>query len=347
MPSKIEKRLRELAPIPGAPGYEKRVIERLKKNLTELADSQKQDPMGNLYAWKEGQREGPVLMVAAHIDQIGGLVKYIREDGYLKIEKQGGLIDSQLPGRKVQVGEHFGVIGCRSGHFQAPEEKRKSPPLKELYLDVGASSREEVKGMGIEIGTPFTLISPVETFTNEKLICGGALDNRLGCAVLLEAMAQLDSFAGRLVATFTLQEEIGLRGAAAASIQVKPDLLLALDTIPAGDTPDFSPDENNVELGKGPVVPVLTGKGYQGLTSDPELTGGLHKAAERRGLSCQRTVYTKGNNDAAAVTLTGQAIPAASLCVPRRYSHSPVEVAHLGDAEAAVEILVDLIEHLE
>lgn len=189
--------------------------------------------------------------------------------------------------------------------------------------------------MGIAIGTPITYSSPLMRFTDRDLICAGGLDNRLGCAVLLRAFEKLGEFTGTFVACVTVQEEVGLRGAMTASSKIGPDILLAVDTIPAGGTPDLSPEDVATEVGKGPVLAVAT----RGMITHPRVQDLLVHTAREAQEPHQMMLFDGGDNDAAAPHRLGQGIPSGSVSLPRRYSHSPVEVASLGDAVSAVRIL--------
>lgn len=345
MKERIYRRLQELAPIQGVSGFEEAVVEKISSILQDRGMDQELDLLGNLYVRKEGKRQGPTLMVAAHVDEIGAVVKYVDDKGFISFEKLGGLINSQLPGRKVSVNGHFGVIGCKAGHYQSKEEA-SNVQSENLYIDIGASSREEVIEMGIEIGSPITYQSRLESFTNRDLICGGAIDNRLGCAILIETLLQLEDFPGNLLATFTVQEETGFKGAMAAVAKKRVDALLALDTIPAGGTPDMEKRQLVTEIGKGPVFPVVSGHGDKVMMTNTPIRRLLIKTAREEKIPYQLVIADRGNNDAVAPNLIGLGIPAASICIPRRYSHSPVEVVDLKDASNTLLILKGFIEKM-
>ncbi len=349
MKEALFEKLQDLSAIPGAPGFEGEVLQELQNRMEPLVDRIEADNMGNIFAYKSGDRPGPRLMVAAHADQIGAMVKYIDADGYIKFEKLGGILDSLITGRKVLVKGHLGVVGTKAGHYQTAEDRTKVTPSEELYIDVGADSREGVHELGISIGDPITYLSPVERFTNADRVCGGAVDDRLGCAVLLQLLEDLQEteFAGELVAVITVQEEVGLRGATVASFRINPDIMLALDTIPAGGTPDVKPELINTGIGKGPIFAVMSGRGGRGMITHPRVKELLVRSAEEEGQPYQLMVFPAGNNDATAAHLVREGIPSASITLPRRYSHSPVEVADLNDAVAAVNILAGVIKRMD
>lgn len=342
MKEKLFQRLQELAPVQGASGFEEAVAQKIF-SLLEGRDLELEiDSIGNLYALKKGKKQGPTLMVAAHMDQIGAVVKFVDDKGFLSFENLGGLIHAQLPGRMVLVDGRFGAIGCKAGHYQQASEGQSD----DLYIDVGASSLEEVTEMGIGIGSPVTYLSSIHRYTNADYICGGALDNRLGCAILMEILLELGEFPGQLLATFTTQEETGFKGAMAAVSKKRPAYLLALDTIPAGGTPDMKAKQLITEIGRGPVFPVVSGHDDQVMMTNAPMRRLLMEAAKEEGIPYQLVIADRGNNDAVAPNLIGAGIPAASICIPRRYSHSPVETADLRDVVNTFFVLKSFVERM-
>ncbi|MEE9612669.1 MAG: hypothetical protein V3W19_15565, partial [Desulfatiglandales bacterium] len=191
MKEKLKGLLKELTQIPGVSGFEGDIGTYIKKAFSECADEVEVDSLGNVFVTRRGKYEHPSLMIAAHIDQIGGIVKGIEESGFLRLDRLAGVIPSLLLGRKVLVNGHFGVIGVKPAHLQSPEERSRVADIKELYVDVGALCAEEVSKMGIRVGDPISYISPIEEFTNSDRLCGGAIDDRLGCAVLLALFQKL------------------------------------------------------------------------------------------------------------------------------------------------------------
>jgi putative aminopeptidase FrvX len=162
------EQLRELAQIQGSSGQEMQVVKKLVEWFSPYADKVDVDHMGNIYAYKKGRKHGPTVMVSAHSDEIGCVVRDIDERGFIRMERTGGILDSLMLGRKVNVNGHFGVIGVKAGHLQTPEERKSVPTIYDLYADVGATSKEEVNSMGIRIGDSITYLSEIERFTNPK-----------------------------------------------------------------------------------------------------------------------------------------------------------------------------------
>ncbi|MFO7917735.1 MAG: M42 family peptidase, partial [Anaerolineae bacterium] len=183
--------LSELTALDGVAGFEQDVVRHLRDAFADLADDVEVDSMGNLYATRRGSGDGPRVMVAAHSDEIGAMVKSIDEQGFLRFDTLGGVIAPMLLGRRVRVRGCLGVIGVKSGHLQTSEERQEVFPPDELYIDVGANSAEEVGEMGIGVGDPIAYYSPLLRYENDDRVCGKSIDNRIGCAILLELFRQL------------------------------------------------------------------------------------------------------------------------------------------------------------
>ena len=341
-------RLKTLAAIDAVSGQEQPMVAYLQQALAPLCDRIEIDAAGNLYAILEGPEEGPTVLIAAHTDEIGMVVKSVDARGFLRFEKVGGVSDNVLAARLVRVGGHLGVIGMKAGHYQSPQERQSVRPHTEAYIDVGAASAADVAAMGIGVGDPIAFVSDlVEIGTEGHLVAGKAVDNRLGCAVLWALLEAGPPPAGRLVAAFTSQEEVGLKGAARAGRRFQPDLGLALDTMPSGDTPDMDRVKDlDVAIGAGPALQVLAGAAGSGFLVNQPVKRFLQGVAGEVGVNLQLNTFNGGNNDAAAIAWSGLGVPAASICLPRRYSHSPMELADLRDAEGAYRLLRAVVERM-
>ncbi len=342
--------LRDLANIQGTPGQEMNVVKALVDLLSPYADKMEVDHMGNIYAYLQGNKPGPTMMVSAHSDEIGCVVRDIDNNGFLRIERTGGVIESLLIGRKVNVNGHFGVVGVKAGHLQTPEERKRIPSIYELYVDVGASSKEEVLEMEIDIGDPITYISEIDQFTNQDLICGKAIDNRSCCVLLVQLFKDLfneKDFAGTLVGVIATQEEVGLRGAKVATYKVNPDFALVLDTIPCADTPDSLNSGYPVGIGRGPVFPALAGGAVRGNLMSPQVKNLLIRYAKQLEIPYQLAVMSGATTDLAAVHLEREGILAGAITFARRYSHSPVEVADLRDFELGFTLLKKIVTDVD
>ncbi|MEW6080659.1 MAG: M20/M25/M40 family metallo-hydrolase [Bacillota bacterium] len=334
-------RLKLLAETDGFSGHEQAITSLMQTVLEPWADRVWADGAGNLYASREGLPGGPKLMIAAHGDEVGGLVKSVEPSGFLRFHTVG-LRAWILQARKVRVSGHLGVIGVRPGHFPG---KGELPRAEDLYIDVGASSADEVRSMGIGIGSPVTAKSEIEMLSPYRVV-GKAIDNRVGCAVLAEVFSQIRDvpFRGTVVGIITTREEVDFGGAKMAAFQVDPGLAIALDTMPCGDTPDVSfYQELPVAIGEGPVIQLMTQEGDVAFIANPGVREALESVAKSEGIPCQLAVVPVTNTDASAIGLSRAGIPTGVVSIPRRYSHSPVEVCDLRDAAGAVNLLVGFV----
>ena len=337
--------IKELTAINGISGQEQKVVRALLHHIRPLADDVNVDCFGNIIAAKNGGSPGPKLLIAAHTDEIGGIVKSIEKDGWIRFEKIGGLDDALLLGRQVSVNGHFGIVGVKAGHFKTPRERTEVAPNKDLYIDVGCNTAEEVAGIGIKPGDEICLWPYYNEFNNTDLICGKSLDNRVGCAVLVQLLRELQghTFRGTLYAVFTVQEEVGLRGAHVAAYNIKPDFAIALDTVPSGDTPDISfIKEFPVAIGKGPLLQLMS----RSFIMNPIMKKLMTDVCNRSGEPYQLALFTGGDTDAAKMHLQAGGILSAALTIPRRYSHSPVEMLNINDCIAVIKIFKQFISDM-
>ncbi|MCL2564781.1 MAG: M42 family metallopeptidase [Defluviitaleaceae bacterium] len=330
--------IKELAAIDSISGQEQQVVRALLKHLKPLADEVSVDCFGNIIAVKNGTKSGPSVLIAAHTDEIGAIVKSIEPNGWIRFEKIGGVGDALILGRQVSVKGHFGIVGVKAGHFMTQKERGEVKPHSDLYIDVGCNSDEEVAKLGIKPGDQICQWPYYNEFTNTDLLCSKALDNRVGCAILVQLLKELQSqtFGGTLYAVFTVQEEIGLRGAQVAAYNIKPDYAIALDTVPSGDTPDVNfIKEHPVAIGKGPLLQLMS----RSFIMNPIMKKLMIEVCDRSNEPYQLALFTGGNTDAAAMHLEAGGILSAALTIPRRYSHSPVEVLDINDCISSLNIL--------
>jgi len=335
----------ELCRISGAPGFEHDVVAWLVEQYEPYADEIHVDTMGNLYAVRQGDPAGPTLMISAHSDEIGGVVRAIEPGGFLRFSKLGGMLDALLVGRKVMVADHFGVVGVKAGHAQTEEERTRVLEVTKLYIDVGARSQAEVQEMGIGIGAPVTYVSDVNRFTNRDRFCGKALDNRLGCVVLLALLRGLRGaeLAGDLHVVISVQEEVGLRGAQVAAYRVNPTGAIVVDTTPCGDTPDMSEDKSlSIGIGKGPALRLVS----RGDVMHRGMKKLLTETADTHRIPYQLLVDDRATTDASAIHLQREGIPTGIVTIPRRYSHTPVEVADVNDVVNTLRLLEALVARM-
>ncbi|MCL2547959.1 MAG: M42 family metallopeptidase [Symbiobacteriaceae bacterium] len=337
--------IKELTAIEGISGQEQKVVRAVLAHIRPLADECSVDAFGNIIAVKHGGEPGPKVMIAAHTDEIGAIIKSIEKNGWIRFEKIGGTGDALLLGRQVSIKGHFGIVGAKSGHFMSPRERTEVKPYSELYIDIGCKSDEEVKALGIGPGDPICHWPYYNEFADDDLICSKALDDRVGCALLIQLLRDLQQlpFAGTLYAVFTVQEEVGLRGAQVAAFSIRPDYAIAVDTVPAGDTPDINYiRELPVSIRQGPLLQLMS----RSFLMNPIMKKLMLQVCDNSKQPYQVALFTGGNTDAASIHLVADGILSAALTIPRRYSHSPVEVMDLNDCVATLEILKQFVKEM-
>ncbi|NPV09366.1 MAG: M20/M25/M40 family metallo-hydrolase [Anaerolineae bacterium] len=349
--AEIRSDLEELTALDGVSGHEEAVIRALRHKLAPLSDTISVDCFGNVCATVGGS-EGYHLLLAAHSDEIGLMVKSVEPEGYLRFSIVGGTQPALLPGRMVRInGSVRGVIGVKSGHLQGPEDRGRLPDPDDLYIDVGAANADEVAALRVRIGDAVAFVSPLVELGRPDIVAGKAIDDRLGCAVLLATMRRLqrERPATRVSCVITTQEEVGLRGAAVAAYSLAPDCAVPVDTFMSGDTPDVDYHrEMPAAIGKGPVLLLASGDAAAGNIMHPAMRRLLEQAAQSAGVPYQRaTVLGKAATDAASIHLARGGIPTGGIGLARRYSHSPVCTCDLNDAANAVLWLLALVRALE
>lgn len=333
----------------GISGFEEDVRKLLEKELEPYVDSMRKDVMGNLIAVKEGT--GPSVMLAAHMDEIGLMVRYIDDNGFLRFVGIGGWFDQTLLNQRVIVhgkkGSIYGVIGSKPPHVMKDEDRKKPVKLEDMFIDVGAKDMEDAGNLGLEIGTPVSIDQEFASLANGK-VTSKAFDNRAGVVILLEVMKQLHErkIDANVYAVGTVQEEVGLKGAKTSAFGLCPDIALALDTTIPGDHPGISKTDSAMELGKGPVITVADASG-RGLIAHPQVLRWLRETAAENEIPYQLGVGSGGTTDATSIHLTKEGIPTGTVSIATRYIHSPVEVLDMADIEACVSLIVKSIENVK
>jgi len=303
------------------------------------------DNFGNVLAYKS--IKGKPLILAAHMDEIGLMVKHIDEKGFIRFIKIGGIDDRTLMNQQVVIktkrGPVYGVIGSKPPHIMKEEEKKTVLDYRSMFIDVGAAKAEGVRKMGIEIGSTATF--PVCFHRMGKsMMCGKALDNRLGCYALLQLAKGLKP---NIVLIGTSQEEISTfgKGAMIASYHLEPRAFIAVDTTVAGDHPELKPDDAPIDLGKGPAICIVEASG-RGNISDKKLTKDILDIAKKAKIDIQLEVFEGGATDAASVYNIKGGIPSIAICIPTRYIHSTVSVGHEDDVESEIKLLKRIVDEL-
>ena len=342
----LAENLEKLSNACGVAGREEEVRNLMVKMLKPYADEVKLDKMENVIAIKKGKKTAPKVMLAAHMDEVGLMVKTITKDGFLQFTKMGGIDDRILLAQKVKVLTEKaalpGVVGSKPPHIQKEEERKKIVTYDEMFLDVGAENREDAKAMGVKVGDPVAF--DVEYVKLGKdAVMGKAFDNRAGCAVMVETLKQLEKTDCTVYAVGTIQEELGLRGAATATFGVDPDIGIALDVTIAGDTPGVREFDTTVKMGKGPALTVSD----SGLITHPKVLRWLIDTATQNSIDYQLETGLLGTTDAARMALTRQGVPSGTISVPARYIHSPVGLISLKDAENCAKLAAAAVQKIQ
>ncbi|WP_147021972.1 M42 family metallopeptidase [Microvirga aerophila] len=351
MKDRLRSILEELMLIPGLSGHEDRVRRALSKRLEDIGLPFRSDRLGNLIATLEGDPGAPSVMLFAHTDQLGFVVRKIESNGLVRIERLGGIPEKALPSLPVLfcVGEGRdvkGIFANKSHHATPAEEKYKVIPYADLYIDVGCDTAEEVRSLGINIGTP-VVYEPRVLHLNEDRVAGTSVDDRAGCAAVFEAARALKDIESRptIHFVFAVLEEFNLRGAMVAAQALRPDIAIQLDLALTSDTPDMA-HRGEVRLGGGPAMSLYSfhGRGtLNGTIPHPALTTLFEKIAAAEGIPLQRTAHTGALTDSSYVQLVGEGVACIDLCFPSRYTHTSLEVCDLRDLERLVHLLIAAI----
>jgi putative aminopeptidase FrvX len=334
--------------IPGLSGYEGRVRRYLAEALTDLDITSRTDRLGNLVATIDGTHQGPSVMLFAHMDQLGLVARKIEANGLVRVERLGGVPERALPSQSVLfcVGpgrDVPGVIANKSHHATSQEEKYRVLPYPQIYIDAGFDSATDVLAAGIDVGTPIVYAPKVVELGGQR-IAGTAVDDRAGCAVMIELAHALLGLRRRprVHLVFSVQEEFNLRGAVTAAQALAPDIAIQLDIILATDTPDMAA-RGEVRLGGGPAMSLYSfhGRGtLNGTIPHPALVQLFDNAAAREKLPLQRSAHIGALTDSSYVQLVGAGVAAIDLGFPTRYTHSSLEVCDLTDLVGLTRLLL-------
>lgn len=336
----------ELMRIPGLAGHEGRVATAIALHLDALGLEHRSDRLGNLMTTLPGDPDLPSVMVFAHMDQMGFLVRKVEPDGRIRLERQGGVPERALAAQAVvlctEQGDLPGVLGIKSHHATSPEEKVRVVPYVDLAVDAGFTSREEAEAAGVRIGTPVTYQPRVLELANGR-IAGTAVDDRAGCAALLALAAARQGKRGpTLHLVWSVQEEHNLRGVLPAATAIAPDIAIAVDLMLACDTPEMA-SRGDLALGGGPAMSLFSfhGRGtLNGVIPHPALVSLMEESAAAAGLSLQRSVHVGALTDLSYVQFLGdQGVACVDMGFPVRYSHQATEVVDPADVEGLVTLL--------
>lgn len=336
--------LEELSKCSGVSGYEENVGNLIKKHVSTVADRVVQDGLGSVIGIKNSN--GPKVMVAAHMDEVGFIVKSIDKQGFLKLTPIGSWWSHMLLGQTFTVitsnNHHVqGVVGSRATHGIPQKEKEKTVSIDDIYLDLGVNSIEECQELGIKIGDMVTPYCEFRVMNNPKFLCGKAFDDRIGVYIGIEVFKrlQVNSSASYIFAA-TAQEEPGLRGARTATDLMHPRCAFAIDTTLSGDTPM---DQNCTKLGGGVVLSMIDSNtlAHRGLVKY------ITNKCKEKGIKHQYAVFNKGGTDSGNIHKSFEGIVNMTLSIPVRYMHTNQSIIHLDDVESCIELLVEVLSTMD
>lgn len=337
--------LMELSNLFGVSGFEDEVRGWISDHIQEWVDEMETDVLGNLLARINPGREF-VLMLDAHMDEIGLMVSYVEEGGFLRFALIGGWDPRVLPGHQVEVKSrngkgHRGVIGASPPHIQAPEEQKQALKVEDLFIDIGVGSKEEVGDFGIGTGSPGVLHYPFKMIGADRAM-GKALDDRVGCAVLMRCLEHFSKERPdfTVVGNFAVGEETGLRGAKTAAFQVKPDMAIVVEGTVAADTPGIPGHRCPSRLGMGPAISVAD----KSIIVNPSLVSSMEEVGASLKIPWQRKIPLTGGTDAGAIHLSGKGVLTGIVSVPCRYIHSASSVVDLKDFEDTVSLVIGIAQ---
>ncbi len=341
----MDKLLERLLTSAGISGYEGEIAAIMGEELNKTCDEVTKDNFGNVIARKG--KGGVKVMLTAHMDEIGFVVKYVTNEGFIHFVKIGGIDDRILPGQRVIIksrdGDIPGIIGAKPPHIQTQEERKQVIKQEDMFIDIGAKNREEVlKRVSI---ADMIIFEPNAGSMPNNLYYGKAVDDRIGCYCLIKIMEKLKAENAEVYAVATAQEEVGLKGARTSSFRINPDFALALDTTTAGDIPNVQERQSAIKLGKGVAIGMLEAGG-RGLIINPGIKDILIRTAEKEKIPYQIDVLEGGMTDAAIIYMNREGIPSGVLSIPSRYIHSPSAVFSLDDVEALINLTAGAVAEL-
>ena len=340
--------LRELTEASGISGYEQEVREIIRKHLQEITVIE-QDRLGSIVCRKNGEAEIPRIMIAGHMDEIGFIVKLVTDEGFIRFSPLGGWWGHVMLAQRVVIktrkGDVPGLIGSKPPHILSEEERKKLLEPKDMYIDVGAISSDEVKELSVRPGDPIIPVFPFTISGTGKTYIAKAFDDRVGCALLIDVINKLvrEKHPNTVYGVGTVQEEVGLRGARTSAWVVEPDVGLTLETGVAGDVPDVKKEDAQGRLGKGPVIVIRDGSMIPNL----RLRDLFVETAEELQIPYQFDSLDRGGTDSGAIHLHRRGVPSLVVAVPTRHIHSHAGILHRDDYDQTVRLVTAVIKKLD
>lgn len=339
----IKSILEKLSNAHGISGWEGSIQQIVSDEISPYVDEVRVDKLGNLIATKKGEK--PSIMIDAHADEIGLMVKHADEKGFIRFLRIGGWFDQTLLNQRVIIhtssGPIVGVIGSKPPHVMKEEERKKVVEARDMFIDIGCTNQEDVEKLGIRPGTPISIDRTFAPLQGDN-VTGKAFDNRAGLIIMIEALKRTKS-KSEIYAVAAVQEEVGLKGAKIAAFGLDPDIAIAADVTIPGDHPGIEKKDAPIEMGKGPVL-VLADASGRGIIATPQVIEWLTGTAREFDIAVQLEASDGGTTDATAIHLTRSGIPTGVISVATRYIHSPVEVLSISDIDKAAELMARCLE---
>jgi len=340
--------LKELTEAHGVPGYEAPVRAVVHKYLDSLGEIS-QDKIGSVICKKPGSSESPRVMLAGHMDEIGFMVKHITEEGFIYFLPLGGWYDQVLLGQRVIIktrqGDVIGVIGAKPPHLIPADERNKVVPKKDMYIDIGCTSRGEVEAAGVHPGDSVIPRADFQIMANQKSYLSKAFDDRAGTALMISVLQGLQNqeHPNTVFGVATVMEEVGLRGATTSVRAVDPDVALVLEVDIAGDVPGIKEAESAVKLGKGPTVLIYDTR----MVPNLRLRDLIIEIAQEIGVSIQLSAIEGGATDGAAIHLHDTGVPTVVIGIPARHIHSHSSIINRQDYDDAAKLVIATVARLD
>lgn len=340
--------LKKLTEAHGIPGYEtpiRAVVHELFAGLGETS----QDKLGSVILKKEGETANPKVMLAGHMDEIGLMIKFITKDGFLKFLPLGGWFSQVLLGQRVIIktakGDVPGIIGAKPPHLLKPEERKKVVELKDMYIDIGASSKADVERAGVNQGDPVIPRADFVEMAGGKTYMSKAFDDRVGVAVMVAVLRQFqqEKHPNTIYAAATVMEEVGLRGATTSVRAVDPDVAIVLESDIAGDVPGITSEQSAVKLGKGPSMLIYDAR----MVPNIKLRDFVRHTAQELEIPLQLSYIEGGGTDGGIIHLHNTGVPTVVLGVAARHIHSDSSIIHHDDFENAVKLVMAVLTRMD
>jgi len=340
--------LKQLTEASGVSGHESEVRQLVREHLQPLGELS-QDKIGSLICTLAGESEQPRIMLAGHMDEVGFMIRHISEEGFLRFLPLGGWFDQVLLGQRVTIqstaGPVTGVIGAKPPHLLPDEERKKVVERTDMYIDIGATSIQEVEAAGVRIGDPVVPQAGFQELAVPGTYASKAFDDRVGTALVIQALAELkrEGSPNQVIGVVTVMEEVGLRGATTSVEAVDPHVAIVLEVDIAGDVPGIKPEQSAIKMGKGPSVLIYDRRMIPNL----KLRNLLMEVAQEHSIPLQMSAMEGGATDGGVIHLHKTGVPTVVLAVPTRHIHSHSAILRRQDYDQALRLLVALVRRLD